>query len=133
YSRMPHELLVPPWGTAGWLQWVPVTPAWAAAACAALRAAAWAAALGLGTRVSAWSVALLSVYVFGIPQLFGKVNHHAHHLVWFAAILAASPCADVWSVDALVARRRAGANTPAPAPHQAYALPLRLVWLLYGV
>ena len=36
--------------------------------------------------------------IAGIPQFFGKINH-IHHLIWFMAIFAVSPCADVLSID----------------------------------
>ena len=36
---------------------------------------------GLFTRTSAIVTTILALYVFGIPQMFGKVNH-SHHMVW---------------------------------------------------
>ena len=42
--------------------------------------------VGLFTRTSALFTTVLSFYVLGIPQFYGKVNHY-HHLLWFAGIL----------------------------------------------
>ena len=51
------------------------------------------------------------------------------------AILAVSPCADVLSIDAVRAswKRADRGITEPPEPSQAYALPLRFVWLIMGV
>ncbi|MFK7786902.1 MAG: hypothetical protein AB8B56_17405, partial [Crocinitomicaceae bacterium] len=61
--------------------------------------------LGFKTR---WSIAIFTIslfYLFIIPNLYGKVNHN-HHLIWFPAILAFSPCADRFSLDAFLRRRK---------------------------
>ena len=86
-----------------------------------------AACFGFLTRFSTIASLLLSLYVMGIPQLYGKVNH-MHHLMWFAAIRASSRCGDVFSLDSLIRRRG-----PAPAPSPIYGLPLRFAWLLLGI
>ena len=83
------------------------------------------ALVGAGTRVSAPCAVLLGVFVLGVPQFFGKLNHD-HHVLWFAAILAASRCGDALSFDGW----RSGVR---PAPDVAYGLPLRLCWVLVGV
>jgi len=77
-------------------------------------------------RFLAWTLA--------IPQLYGKLNHD-HHVLWFAALLAVSPCADVLAVDAIpAARRRAdGGGVRPPGPSRAYALPIRIIWVLLGL
>jgi hypothetical protein len=67
------------------------------------------------------------LYLLGIPQLLGTVRHY-HHLVWFAALLAASPSGDALSLDALLGARRG--RPIAPRPPIAYALPLRFAWVL---
>ncbi len=77
--------------------------------------ARWAAAV--------WAVT--ATWVIGISNLFGKVDH-VHHLVWLALLLAASPCADALSLDALRARRAL------PEPAVRYGLPIRIWWLLLG-
>lgn len=134
FSQMPEALRVPVWGS-GWLmELVPINEAWAKTACLALRVVSFTAMIGLFARSSALLTALLAMYVLGIPQWFGKV-HHYNHLVWFAALLAASPCGDALSCDAVVgAWRRARHGRTAPQePSRVYALPLRFVWLLMGL
>jgi hypothetical protein len=51
-------------------------------------------------------------------------------VIWFGLLLTVSPCGDALSVDAWLARRR---GRPPPGPARAYALPIRLMWLLMGV
>jgi predicted DCC family thiol-disulfide oxidoreductase YuxK len=133
-AELPLELRFPPVG----VQWlagvIPISAAWVTAACTLLRVSAAAAMIGLFTRTSALFTVIAGLYVFGLPQLYGKVNH-SHHLVWFPAILAASRCGDVFSIDAVrSAFKRAdrGVIDP-PAPSRGYALPLRFIWLLIGV
>ena len=86
-----------------------------------------AACLGFFTRFTTIASLLLSLYVMGIPQLYGKVNH-MHHLMWFAAICASSRCGDVFSLDSLIRKRG-----PAPGPSPTYGLPLRFAWILLGM
>jgi predicted DCC family thiol-disulfide oxidoreductase YuxK len=133
YSRMPPELLFPPSGL-GWVsQYLPINEPLARSLSALFLACCVAGIVGLFTRTSLVLGVISGVYVFGLPQLYGKINHY-HHLLWFMAILAASPCADALSLDALRASRRradAGATEP-PGPSLAYSLPLRFVWLMLG-
>jgi len=134
YGALPPEFLMPPAGL-GWLpRTLPVDP-WAAGLVLLLaRVSCLAAILGCLTRVSAPMAVLSSAWTLAIPQLYGKLNHD-HHVLWFAALLAVSPCADVLAVDAiLAARRRAdrGAVRP-PGPSRAYALPIRIIWVLLGL
>ena len=98
-----------------------------------LQACCVLAAAGLGTAVAAWAAVGLGVYVLGVPESFGKVGHGRHHLLWFAAVLAASPCADRLSLDAAWRARWRPASLPGPAPSVRYGFPLRLCWLLLGV
>jgi hypothetical protein len=89
------------------------------------------AAIGLWTRVSTIVASLSGFYVLTIPQLFGQVVHY-NHLVLFAFILTASPCADSFSVDAWLRRRRLGAAA-VPEPSLYYAAPLKIMMLLMGI
>src|SRR5215468_2733325 len=134
FSQCPPELRFPPVGLGWLLPYVPVNPTAVAFTAVMLRACCLSALVGLFSRTSAGLAALLSVYVLGIPQLYGKVNHY-HYLVAFAAILAASPCGDALSVDAVrnAWRRANEGQTAPPGPSMSYALPLRFVWLLMGL
>src|SRR5262249_44911260 len=134
FSSIPVELQFPPVGLHWVLKHLPINETYARIASASLLVFCITAAIGLLTNASAILCTVLGLYVLGIPQFYGKINHY-HHLLWFTAILAASPCADVLSLDAIISSwKRGDAGVIAP-PHRsnAYALPLRFVWLLMGV
>ncbi len=61
------------------------------------------AAIGLWTRAALLALIPLTIYLFGVPQFFGKLSHY-HFFVWITMILAFTPCGKFWSVDALVQR-----------------------------
>jgi predicted DCC family thiol-disulfide oxidoreductase YuxK len=134
FGSLPAELRFPPMGLQFILAYVPVNETVAWYASVALVIACVACILGVFTRTSILICLGLSLYVLGLPQVFGKINHY-HHLIWFMAILAVSPCADVLSVDAIFKswKRADRGVTEPPGPSQIYALPLRFVWLLMGV
>jgi predicted DCC family thiol-disulfide oxidoreductase YuxK len=134
YAALPPDLRVPPWGFGWALHVLPFNVEVATWCAVAMMVCAALAMVGLWTRISAGFCALLAVYVFGVQQIYGKVNHD-HHMVWFAAILALSPCADYFAVDAIFKAWRSadrGVTAP-PAPSVRYSLPLRFVWLLLGI
>jgi hypothetical protein len=88
------------------------------------------ALVGVFTRWTCAAAAILSLYVFGLAQNQGKVDH-CHHLVWFMALVAAGPSDRVLSVDAFVAtfrRRDRGLASPTSA-----LATLRCVWILFGL
>src|SRR5262249_21295415 len=134
FSRIPAELQMAPTGTTWLLPHLPINETWVTLSSELLCLACITGMLGLFSRTSALFAAVLSFYVYGVPSFFGKVNHD-HHLLWFAALLAASRCGDVLSGDALFyAWKRADRGiTEPPGPSRAYALPLRFVWLLLGL
>jgi hypothetical protein len=100
---------------------LPITPASTDIAYALLVAGCALGLVGLLSRTSLVIATLAASYLLGIPQLVGSVTHD-HHLVWFLAVLAASPCADALSFDAW---RRARAGRPAPPVRAlAYGVPI---------
>ncbi len=134
FSRMPFGLRFAPWGMGALLPHLPIDATWAKIACVLLLVFCATGFVGIFSRTSALACALLSFYALGIPQFYGKVDHD-HHLVWFVAILAVSPCGDFFALDAVVAawkRADRGVTDAVPAS-QAYALPLRFIMLLMGV
>jgi hypothetical protein len=122
---------VAPYGI-GWLiNILPINPAWATVTSYLFIVACVSGVLGFFSRTSATIAVTLGFYVLGIPQFFGKIDHY-HHLLWFAAILAASPCGDALSIDSLIASRKKKKGE-AVDPSAAYALPLKFVMLLMGI
>jgi hypothetical protein len=97
-SELPSDLLIPPPGWHGLLKnFMPnakltvwLIPVYQATVVAAL--------LGFRTRMAAFFVVVLGVWLLGIPQFYGKINHY-HHLFWFATIAIFAPVSDVWSLD----------------------------------
>ena len=97
-----------------------------------LVAALWKASLALAcvgffTRVSTAIGFVLGAYLIGVPYNFGKTDHMTALVVFALGFLAASPCGDAWSADALVRRRFRG--LPPPPPSGEYQWPVRMVWL----
>ncbi|MGB7290851.1 MAG: hypothetical protein WBD99_01595 [Thermodesulfobacteriota bacterium] len=134
FSEFPKELLFAPTGLEWLFNYIPVNETWARVSSVLFLFFCFTGMIGLFTRTSALLAVIFGFYVLGIPQFFGKVRHY-HHLIWFLAILAASRSGDALSVDAIfAARKRADRGiTDPPGSSQAYALPLRFVWLLMGV
>ena len=134
WAELPTALAATPRGWGWALALVPASPALARAAHLALMAGALFGALGCFARVAFGCATVAALYLLALPLRSG-MPYHYQHLVWFAALLAASPCADVLSVDAW-RRRRArprGDNATAPARSAAYGVPIRLAWLLLGM
>jgi hypothetical protein len=135
FNGLPPELRQPPRGLAAIVPLLPVGDELARLACYLLIAAAIAGMVGFCSRSAALIVAVVGTYVLGIPNFYGKVGHY-HHMIWFAAILAVSPCGDALSVDAALdawSRRRRGLRHAHHPPSRLYGVPLRWVWLLMGV
>jgi hypothetical protein len=130
YARLPVDLRFPPPGWDAILRVLPLDETSVTAAQVAAAIFAFLALVGLWTRPAAALATLLGAWVLVTPYLFGKVNHTLHHLIWFGLLLAASPSGDALSVDAWLARRR---GQPPPGPARAYALPIRLMWLVLGI
>lgn len=127
HAALPETLLFPPSGIGPLLTSLIPEPFTARLILIVWIAATAMAMLGLLTRPATIVSSLLTLIVLGIPQLHGKVNH-AHHLVWFAILLASAPCGDVLSLDGWIRRGRT-----APRPDPRYGLPLRIAWLLLGM
>jgi hypothetical protein len=107
---------------------LPVTQSLAWLTYALFVPAALAAILGYRTRPALFLMLLAGGYHLAVMQWFGKVVH-VHHLLWFALLLAASPCADALAIDARATHNRARS----PRPTLAYILPLRFAVLLIAI
>lgn len=92
-------------------------------------------AVGLFTRFSAASATILSVYLFGLPNNFGKTHHLEILLLWAFMIMAFSRCGDAWSLDKLIKTARTG-DGPNFQPRKfsgEYTWPIRLIWLVMAM
>jgi hypothetical protein len=94
-----------------------------------------AAMLGLAYRVTAPVGALATLYLRGVPQNFGKVNHSQNLLMVALIVFACARAADSWSFDAWIERRWAR-QKPAATPNGCYRWPIRFISLsivtMYG-
>lgn len=126
YGSLPRDLMFPP---PGWRRLGPLLPHGETAAILGVvfTTACFCAMIGLFTRVSTAAAAILGVYVLGLPQFFGKIDHY-HHLVWFAILLACAPAGATLSVDALIRRLARQEKPPETVP----AFALRASWILIG-
>jgi predicted DCC family thiol-disulfide oxidoreductase YuxK len=89
---------------------------------------------GFYTRACIASATLLSLYLFGLMENLGKVDHF-HHLIWFMALLAAGPSGRFLSIDSIRnAVRRADRGMTDSSQTSHYALwTFRYTWLLMGL
>ena len=81
-ASAPEGLRVAPLFTAWFWENVPVNPTSARTAQFVVVLASILACIGLAYRFAAVTATVCSLYLFGIPELFGKIYHH-HHLIWF--------------------------------------------------
>jgi predicted DCC family thiol-disulfide oxidoreductase YuxK len=90
--------------------------------------------LGLYTRLALGGATILSLYLFGLMENMGKVDHY-HHVIWFMAILAAGPSGRFLSIDAIrnsLRRADAGMTEESVATFDALWT-LRYGWILLGM
>ena len=128
-ARLPVAVRTVPTGWSWLYVQLPVTPECTRVVAAIVVVSAVCALVGWWSRTACTVAALGSLYVLGVAQLGGTVVH-AHHLVWFAALLAVSPCGDALSVDAWRARRR---GQPRPRAGRAHGLALTIACSLLAV
>ena len=118
-----------------WLNyWLPINTTAVLIAAIVCRLACVAGVLGFSTRFFSLLALFTCMYAVSVNQCFGVTNHKCDSLIWFVAILAASPCADVLSLDAL--RSTSGRRIVRRghiAPSWRYGLPIRTMWLLFGI
>ncbi len=115
----------------GWfIQNVPISPEIYSTATYIGAVVAFCIMAGAFTRVALIINIPLSIYILGVPFFYGKL-FHMHIWVWFPAILAFSPCADVLSLDWLIKKLRYKSNEI--TFHAKYRLPLSFVWLHLGI
>ena len=85
---------------------------------------------GLFTRSMLIINAILIFIIVATPNFYGKLSHQQIY-IWIAWILVWTPCADVWSIDAWINKRKGKVQNIAPKSD--YAFPLKLIWLHIGI
>lgn len=103
------------------------SPALLAVLDAAWRASLALACVGLWTRPATACAFVLGVYVLGLPQCFGKIDHWSGLLVLTLGVLALARSGDAWSLDELLHRRRGGSRR---TPSGEYRWPIEFARLL---
>src|SRR5579872_2580406 len=134
FSTLPRALQIAPFGVGWLLPHLPISKSLMTMAVILLFAACVMGIVGLFTRTSAAIAFVVSLYVLGMSQFYGKVSHD-QHLLWFLAILAASPCGDTFSIDAIRTAIKCSRKDKIPfdKPSIVYSLPLSFASLLLGL
>jgi len=129
FSELPRELMFPPKGLSWISLHIPLNNKITDTLIPIFKLFCFLSMIGLYTKSSSTIAILLGIYLLGIPQLFGKVNHY-HHLIWFAILLSTSRCEDGFSVDQLIKKKKR--CHPPFRESIIYALPIRFSWVLMG-
>jgi predicted DCC family thiol-disulfide oxidoreductase YuxK len=135
FAELPRDLVLAPTGTGPIVRYLPISATLVQVAYVVLLISTVLAAVGFLTRIASIAFVLSLFYFLTIPQLYGKIDHQEHIVVWVGALLAVSRTADVWSIDALLrARRDARLRRPlVPRAATAYSRPLRVTWLFLAI
>ncbi len=133
YTKLPRELIFPPVGYEHFIHIIPLDTNMVSYLSYLFILFCFFSLIGVFTRLSTFITLILGIYLFGIPNLFGKVNHTHHHLIWFTAILCVSRCSDVLSVDAIISSFKNKNSKTSLQPSKIYGLPIRFIWILFGV
>jgi len=115
-------LWIAPEGLGWFVRHVPINGTLAIAAQVIVAFAAACAVAGVRARLCFGVLSVVGFYLYAIAQLAGHVWHDMH-LLWFCALLAASPCADVLAADA---------RRPLRSEAKVYAVALTAFRLLLG-
>ena len=109
WAALPASLSVTPRGWGWALAVIPPHPVPAHAAQLILLVGAVFGTAGCFSRLSFAGVTLAALYCLALPLRNG-LPYHYQHLVWFAALCAASPCGDALSIDSWRRRRASKAR-----------------------
>jgi hypothetical protein len=90
---------IAPEGLGWFVRYLPIGSRLATAAQVVIAFSALMAAVGIYARPALTVLTIATFYLYSIAQLGGHVWHDMH-LLWFSALLAASPCDDVLAFDA---------------------------------
>jgi hypothetical protein len=97
-SSLPHQLLVPPLGWSQILSYLKPNTYSLTYLIPIFQITVFLSILGYRVRFFGSIAIILGIWILGIPQFYGKINHY-HHLLWFALIAVVSPSTEVWALD----------------------------------
>jgi predicted DCC family thiol-disulfide oxidoreductase YuxK len=134
FAALPDDLVTTPANGGHLLVHLPRSAELIDAVHLAIVVAAILGLLGIVPRLAAAVVVLGGFYFFGIPQLYGKVDHD-HHLLWIGLVFCFARSADALSLQAVIqAWRRPSTAAVGPVERSlAFSLPLRFIWLVMGM
>jgi hypothetical protein len=124
HALLPAALRAPPEGLGWFVAYVPISPPLARAAQLGVAIGAFAGLVGYRAPLAMGMVSVFGFYTFALSQFDGAVLHDMH-VLWFATVLAVSPCADALAPGARGWRAAHG-------PSVAYAVPLAVVRALFS-
>ncbi len=129
-ARLPTGLTVVKLSAAFPFAAIPIDPTVTAISGYAMKLGCGLGLVGLASRPALVLATVSALYFLGVAQHVGAVVHH-HHMVWFLAVLAASPCSHVLSMDAA---RGAAAGAPRPPRRSLdYGIPVWTARVLIGL
>lgn len=115
----------------GWLiRMLPITPEIYGLAANVGSVLVFLALIGFRTRWMLLAYIPIGMYLWGVPCFFGKLNHH-HIMIWIPMIFAFANSSDVLSLDSLIRKMRG--NFQKPTPSVQYALPFKVLWVLFAI
>lgn len=123
-AQVPAVLRAPPEGLGWFVLHVPISTGLARLAQFGVALGCFAGLVGYRARLAMGTVAVCGFYVFALGQLTGTVLHDMH-LLWFATVLAASPCGDALSFFS-------DEGPLGPGRARAYTAPLTIIRLLFA-
>ena len=126
-SAVPSELHIFPYGWGRIAQYIDLFNAQTIVTIQTIAIVACVCSLiGICSRTSCIVMGIASIYVLGLYNFFGKVDHGAFHLIPAALLLGVTRCGDAFSVDNLFKKSSSGESI-------AYKLPLQFFMLHLGI
>jgi predicted DCC family thiol-disulfide oxidoreductase YuxK len=112
------------------LHWRPLSPGPMETLGIVWKAALLLGGIGLFTRVSCGVAFGLGLYLLGLSNNIGKVDHNDGIVLWSFLVMAIARSGDGWSIDSLL---RAARGKIAPSLHAEYRWPPRMMQVLMAV
>lgn len=112
------------------VEWTPVSPEIYAGVLYVAITLCFFVLIGFFTRVSNILLFLCTLYLFGVPTFFGKVNHN-HIVVWTTLFMSLTDTGRVLSIDNLLRKKRPAKKLP--ISHFKHGLPFKFLWFSLAI